>query len=313
MLHLEFSANIGHALFDHLLSYLPYWHAFKLANNFPFAGVTTSNNRGCLTDGGGWYCSILRAMRAFGPAREASPPGDNGSDNATLHCYKSVTVTHVALQRGLKYPEQIPKSMFDEFRDTMFELFGLQRERQFHAGQGNATTSRTVLLYAHEPSGRRVWLGMKQLIQDIGPMFKDVQLDVIDDFGALTVREQAHLWNSYDAHIMVHGAQMANSIFTVDGTFFVEIGCRIPTFIGNPKFVRLLDAQHMRVEKCAEGKEDRPCVVCDTSDLVYGNFTMTEKGFYNLLAEVSEKMGWPRGSDFRGSNEDFMLPSVERN
>ncbi|KAL7545448.1 hypothetical protein ACHAWF_008803 [Thalassiosira exigua] len=177
--------------------------------------------------------------------------------------------------------------MFDEFRDILFEEFGLERERHFHVNRGNTTTSKKILLYAHEASGRRVWLGLKELIQKIRPRYEDVVFDEIDDFGAFTVRQQAHVFNRYDAHVMVHGAQMANSIFAVDRTLFVEVGCRIPEFIGNRKFMSLIDGVHKRVEKCRGSNHDAsPCVRCVSSGLVYSNFTMTDLGFQNLVDEV---------------------------
>lgn len=294
MIHLGFSSNIAHALFDHLLTYLPYWYAFKTQNNWPFSGVTSVAHQGCLNNNnGGWYCETLRAMNAFGPnAMEVFPPSYSRSDhNTTLYCYKKVFINHLALQRTLTYDKQITKPMFDEFRDELFAKFGLKRGRSFHSNndtnRGNNTKSKRILLYAHEPSGRRVWLGMNDLIADIRPKYNDVEFHVVKDFGAYTIAQQADLFNTYDAHIMVHGAQMANSIFAVDKSLFVELGCKIPTFISNQKFLHLIDGKHIKVEKCEDGRDDERCVVCDnTDDLTYGNFTVTSAGFQSLVDDV---------------------------
>ncbi|KAL7546610.1 hypothetical protein ACHAWF_009943, partial [Thalassiosira exigua] len=224
-----------------MLDVLPYWHAFKLRGSFPFEAVASLSHPKCMTDDEGWYCSILRAMNAFGDAVEEYPPGQDGSNNTTLYCYKNVTLNHVALQRSLAYEQQIPKPMFDDFRDVLFKEFGLDRERRFHFNRGNAKRSKKILLYAHESSARRVWLGLKRLIQRIRPRYNHVVFDEIDDFGTLKVRQQAQKFNEYDALDMVHGAQMSNTIFSVEKTLFVEVGCAIPEFIGNKKYMTLID------------------------------------------------------------------------
>ena len=120
MIHLSFSDNIGHAFFDHLLTYLPYWHSFRRSGSFPFQSVTSLSYPGCLSSNRGWYCEVLRAMDAFGGAIEVYPPSISKDDhNTTLYCYKKVYVNHLALQRTLRYDEQIPKSIMDEFRDLL--------------------------------------------------------------------------------------------------------------------------------------------------------------------------------------------------
>lgn len=45
------------------------------------------------------------------------------------------------------------------------------------------------------------------------------------------------LFNSYDVLVMVHGAQMANNIFALPGTFFIELGCDIPVFLGEKSYL----------------------------------------------------------------------------
>jgi len=62
--------------------------------------------------------------------------------------------------------------------------------------------------------------------------------------------------------IMVHGAQMANSIFSVEGTMFVELGCRIPSFLGSQTYLSLIDAKYLGVVACAKGGNREDNVVC---------------------------------------------------
>eukprot|EP00978_Attheya_sp_CCMP212_P019008 scaffold52711_cov63-Attheya_sp.AAC.1 len=84
---------------------------------------------------------------------------------------------------------------------------------------------------------------------------------------------------------------MANSIFAVDGTSFVELGCVIPTFVGNPKFMHLIGGTHVNVEKCSESSSQKEsgdvCVICDGGDeAINNNFTMTHAGFETMVDNV---------------------------
>ncbi|KAL7533295.1 hypothetical protein ACHAWF_004447, partial [Thalassiosira exigua] len=110
MVHLSFRDNIGHDLFDHMLSILPYWHAFKSRGSSPFKAITSLPHPGCMTDDERWYCKILRAINAFGDAVEEFPSGRDGSNDTTLYCYKNITLNRQSLQRSLRYHEQIPKA-----------------------------------------------------------------------------------------------------------------------------------------------------------------------------------------------------------
>ena len=85
MIHLTFSDNICHAFFDHLLTYLPYWHSFRRnGSHFPFKWVTSLSYPGCLSSSRRWYCEVLRAMDAFGGAIEVYPPSISKDDITQL-------------------------------------------------------------------------------------------------------------------------------------------------------------------------------------------------------------------------------------
>ena len=84
---------------------------------------------------------------------------------------------------------------------------------------------------------------------------------------------------------------MANSIFAVDGTFFVELGCYIPTFISNPEFMKLLDGEYRAIQKCEGSVPAKvPCLVCDGNDDTYGNFTMKSEAFETLVDQVLQRL-----------------------
>jgi hypothetical protein len=286
--------NIGHSLFDTMLVWLPHWDYYRTRHNniFPFKGLLSDSLEGCLTTNDSfWFCEILRAVEAFGMNPIELPPKPN---NTTLYCYESLYISHLAAQRQMRYPQWLPKRVFDSFRDVLFEEFKLPRSRSYKIGNNiqegsasqNANSTKRILFYAHEPSGRRVWNGMNDLIHNAKgqPKYSNLQFDIIHDFN-IPITEQAKLFNAADAHVMVHGAQMANSIFSVDGTFFVEIGCRIPVFIGNQGFLNLIDGNYMSVQQCL-GKSNVPCLVCEGNDLTYGNFTMTSDSFERLMDQV---------------------------
>jgi hypothetical protein len=298
--------NIGHDLFDYMFSYLPHWYEFRKNNTFPFRGVVSHHSySGCLSNSNTyWFCEILRAMNAFGGVPELPPE----PDNTTLYCFKSLVVTHLSLQRSLRVPGLLTKEIFDTFRGILFEKFDLPRDRDIHhkdvgslpaVGRGTSDASRTnrtrtrILFYAHERSGRRVWNGMYDLIHHIKdlPKYSNVKFDYVYDFGALSTREQAFLFNRADILIMAHGAQMVNSLFSVDKTLFVEMGCYIPTFVGNKNYQSLIDGHHKYVQRCStDSKEDSICVVCPTrGDHTYNNFTMTNLAFELLIDTVLEE------------------------
>lgn len=296
------SENIGHSLFDTLLVWLPHWYMYrnKAGGSFPFEHVVSDSLHGCLESSTFWFCEILRSMDAFGTDPfELPPPPDV---KMTLYCYETLYVSHVALQRTLRYPEALPKSVFDEFRDIMFERYGLPRNRNGTASSaaGTVVTEKrrrmsrrvSILLYAHEPSGRRVWEGMNDLVDSArtNGKYSHVDLLVVRDFD-VPIQEQATLFNTADGFVMTHGAQMANSIFAVDGAVFYELGCLIPSFLGNSHFMRLLGGTYKGVQACPSKrpKPDDVCLRCD-ADLLYGNFSMSNAGFERMLDGMLDKL-----------------------
>lgn len=80
---------------------------------------------------------------------------------------------------------------------------------------------------------------------------------------------------------------MVNSIFSVDGITFIELGCSIPPFIGNPRFMALLNGHHQSIQECGEDpNDDDICIICDSSNKVYGNFTMKLPAFEAMINNV---------------------------
>ncbi len=63
---------------------------------------------------------------------------------------------------------------------------------------------------------------------------------------------------------MVHGAQMANSIFSVEGTMFVELGCRVFEFLGSQNYLKLIGGKYTMVQLCWKGESSEKdfCLDC---------------------------------------------------
>ena len=236
MIALAHNMNIGHALWDHLLTILPHWHTFQYQNKFPYKGVASFSVEACLSSNTSqWYCELLRTIGIFGGAQEVNMVPKKYT--TTLNCFERLLTPFLAYPRWKNYePESMPsKLVFDEFRRVLYEKFKLPRQIDFK----RKSISKKILFYAHEPSGRRVWTNMNDLISNAKRKveYNDWELSTVYDFGALSTREQAVLFNSYDVLVMVHGAQMANNIFALPGTFFIEVGCEIPGFLGEESYL----------------------------------------------------------------------------
>ena len=270
MIALVNNMNIGHSLWDHMLAYLPYWFTFRAMNNFPFDAVASYSFENCLSDDTSqWYCSLLRAMDAFGGAPEVNMvPHDNSS---VLNCFDRLYTPFLAFPRlnGYSVGSMPSRQVFDAFRQVLFDKFNLPRpinvRSQFlDVDGGPAAQSKKILFYAHAPSARRVWTNMDELLANVRNQskYKDWSFDSVYDFGTLSIEQQAHLFNTHDVMIMVHGAQMANSIFAPDGSLFIEVGCNIPGFLNGEKFLSLIGGRYGQVVSCEFRPEDSACLDC---------------------------------------------------
>jgi hypothetical protein len=275
---LSHNMNIGHSLWDHMLTYLPHWFMFRAQNNFPFDAVASFSIENCLSDNTTqWYCELLRAIDAFDGAAELNLKPRENAKVKVLNCFERIFTTHLALPRMNDFQAHImpSKQVFYEFRRVIFDKFELPRGINYlqqviqHDGsstvsrQTAAATSKRLLLYAHEPSGRRVWTNMRQLVANAQrkSRYTTWKFTTVHDFGVLSLRQQARLFNQHDVLIMVHGAQMANSIFTVDGTVFIEIGCDIPPFLGEETYLSLIGGRYGKVVGCEEDGNEI-CLKC---------------------------------------------------
>ncbi|KAL3798709.1 hypothetical protein HJC23_004460, partial [Cyclotella cryptica] len=219
-----------------------------------FATIFPIGRINCLEQGQhSWYCEILRSIDAFRAACKL-PLEPN---NYTLYCYEKLFTIHFALPRTHGYTvESMPNKT----------KFALPQRRDHWSGQnsrliqGSAipATSPKILFYAHKPSGQSIWTNMNELLETVKNDLKckDCAFSTKFDFGALTIKEQAQVFNTADVIIMSHGALMANSIFAIDGTMFVELSCqRFPKFLGN--------GHHQEAVNCRDDDDkNATCLFC---------------------------------------------------
>ena len=156
-------------------------------------------------------------------------------------------------------------------------------------GDGDSTSGTDdtkIIFYDNKLSEHAVWSEMESLISTVRELekYQNVKFVTVNgDFSDLTVAQQARKFNEADAVIMAHGQHMANAIFAIDGTYFVEVGCKVESLIGNPSFMELFDGKYRAVEKC-NGKDGTNvvCVVCKDEE----SFTMNPSAFERLIDDV---------------------------
>lgn len=303
---LQFDENdMEKSLFDMLLTYLPHWDDFLGGGSeardgeegFPFRSVISHSLQGCLSHSHNWFCEVLHQMYAFGEAKEI--PWEE--DENTLYCYRELYYNQVGYNRNLDHEGLLTRETFGEFREILFRKFGLPRRRtvkdreaeaeeeKAHGKNGDDDGDDTkIIFYDNKLSERTVWNEMESLISKARELekFSDIKFVTVKDFGGLSVAQQARKFNQADAVIMAHGSHMANAIFAVDGTTFVEVGCKVESLVGNPHFMEMMDGKYRAVEKCddaEDGEEESVvCVKC-TDDI---NFTMTLGAFEKLIDDV---------------------------
>ena len=296
---LQFNAlDMEASLFDMLMTYLPHWAKFRNHDDYPFDSVISHSLEGCLSHNHNWFCEILHQVNAFGPAKEI--PWE--ADHNTLYCFKALFYNQGGYQRNLDHEGMVTKDVFGEFREILFRKFALQRRRNHHAYQKEAAAegvkaseseNTKIIFYDNKLSAKTVWNEMESLITKARELekYQDIKFVTVDDFSDLTVAEQAKSFNEADAVIMVHGEQMANAIFSVDRTTFVEVGCKVSSLIGNPRFMELMDGNYKSVEKCTgkKGKDDNVCVACE-GEGGDDNFTMTPDAFEKMIDDVVKSL-----------------------
>ena len=303
---LQFNAlDMETSLFDMLMTYLPHWDQYRGGDTeFPFDAVISHSLQGCLSHSHNWFCEVLHQMNAFGPAKEI--PWE--PDESTLYCFEELIYNEVGYQRNLDQGDLVNREILGEFREMLFRKFALPRRRTVEDRKeeeealaemtpaqkkkegievGSSSSKTKIIFYDNKLSQQTKWNEMESLITKARSLekYQHIKFVTVDDFSALTVAQQARTFNEADAIIMVHGEHMANAIFAVDGATFVEVGCKVKSLIGNPRFMELMDGTYKSIEKCNSDKEDVACVVCEI-DSIGADFTMTPAVFEKMIDDV---------------------------
>ncbi|KAL3802856.1 hypothetical protein HJC23_007633 [Cyclotella cryptica] len=305
---LQFTANDRErSLFDTLFSYLPYWHAFRSSQSYPFDGILSHSVEGCLSHSRNWLCEILHHISAFGSAKEIL--WEQSPD--TLYCFRSLYINAMGYQRSLS-SGQLNKPLMDEFRDELFRSLALPRPRDMNEirkkdAKLGMTRPFRIALHANAQHSINVWTGMEDHVVRARGMTKyhGVEFTTIDSFDELTVAEQARALNLADAVIMSTGEHMANAIFATDDTAFVELGCEGFSSIANPRFIGFVVGTHKSVKDCDAidgntGMDEKvACVKC-VRDEMGSSFSISEDLFHSIVDELikshQEKIAFMRDS-----------------
>lgn len=145
-----------------------------------------------------------------------------------------------------------------------------------------------IIFYDNKLSQGTKWSEMEVLISKARTLqkYQNITFATVEDFSTLTVAQQARTFNEADAVIMVHGEHMSNVIFAVDGTTFVEVGCKVKSLIGNPHLMEMIDGTYKSIEKC-KGDDSSMCIACDSDN---NSFTMSPDVFENIIDDVAQSL-----------------------
>ena len=289
---LQFNAlDMESALFDMMMTYLPFWNKYK-GGDYPFDSLVSHSVKGCVSHSHHPFCELLHQMAAFWEIQDLTwEPDEN-----TLYCYKTLYYNQVGYNRNLEREGHVTKGTFGGLREVLFTRFGLPRRRTVEAREkdakieGQDLLGTKIIMYDKKSKGETYWTDMEALITQAKSLekYQDVTFVTVKDFEDLSVAQQARTFNEADVAVMVHGQHMANAIYAVDGTSFVRVGCaENESLIGNPRFMELMDSTYIYVSKCIEdnGDESEACVVCQDED----RFTMALPAFEKMIDDVMSK------------------------
>jgi hypothetical protein len=179
----------------------------------------------------------------------------------------------------------------DEFRDEVFNHFGLRPRDRKEIIEKDRKLATRILLYANKSGDKNRWDNLDQLVRKVTGKHPHVDFHIVQDFD-IPIAEQARLFNSADAVVMATGDHMANSIFVPDDTIFAELACGSPSLTNNPRFMELIAGSATIVDSyttssCSESGSDAAfCITClqDKS-----SFTMPSASFEALIDDIVQR------------------------
>jgi len=220
--------NPGHQLWDSLFSIVTILMSQKTHKRRYFELAISHQTSSC--ENNIWFCSILRKLGVItnDSLIETKPN--------ILTCFSSLIVP---VQGWNHDNAHSTKPIFEFFRQELFPAFQLD-PRPAEVTRIKALMSYlrgepapkdmifNLLLYPHNTVGeagkRRAWLDIEETRRRLAEM-KNIKVENIADFAAVSVENQALLFNKADLIIMPHGGQFGNSIFVRRNVIVIEITC----------------------------------------------------------------------------------------
>mmetsp|Transcript_11950 Transcript_11950/g.22031 ORF Transcript_11950/g.22031 Transcript_11950/m.22031 type:complete len:624 (+) Transcript_11950:488-2359(+) len=220
--------NPGHQLWDSLWSIITIIRSQEVHNIQYHKHVISHQTWDCPNNV--WICSVLRKL---GVIKEDNLlqvyPG-------VLTCFKQLTVpiqgwnhgnehTHLDMtpwftkrvQEAFKLTNK-PAKTESEYRDMLDNILDKRGSKRYQ-----------IALYAHNTKGeagyRRAWLNINDTIKSLNEQVDSLAVQYIQDFGKVSVEEQARTFYEADIIVMPHGGQFGNSIFIRENTIVVELTC----------------------------------------------------------------------------------------
>ena len=140
--------------------------------------------------------------------------------------------------------------------------------------------------------GVRVWLNGDKCAAAArrfggGEVFKVVEME---NFGGLSLRQQAGLFQAADVFFCPHGAHMANSVFMRPGSTIVEMSCGGLTWMRPDYLVKPLGLTQF----CPRGMAREDGLTCPPGPMnqnpLVSNFTLAEATFEFILGAVQQRV-----------------------
>eukprot|EP00514_Thraustochytrium_sp_LLF1b_P006412 CAMPEP_0184540254 /NCGR_PEP_ID=MMETSP0198_2-20121128/18552_1 /TAXON_ID=1112570 /ORGANISM="Thraustochytrium sp., Strain LLF1b" /LENGTH=625 /DNA_ID=CAMNT_0026933805 /DNA_START=83 /DNA_END=1960 /DNA_ORIENTATION=- len=227
--------NPGHQLWDSLSSIIPILMSSEAHKKKYFGKVAVHQTPDCPDSV--WICSILRKYGSFGTSDKNLIPMFDGA----LTCFSELIVP---IQGWNHDNSHSTPRMISWLRETLMATYQLMEDplpsgnvEEIIADIAHLPTlevasswrKRKLLLYAHNTKGeaghRRTWLNLAEFQADVSKRAPQFEPTVVEDFGKLSIQDQADAFNQADVILMPHGGQFGNIVFVRPNSVVIEFSC----------------------------------------------------------------------------------------
>ena len=210
-----YTGNVGHQFFD---SFLPLVSLLNSSTSVR-AAVALQGHGDCPEDDV-YICYLLQALGLLPPVTDgarhsphamtlipAPPPG-------TILCFERLILPKHRSHTRTAVPVHAPSVRAVRSALTQHILPSI-------ASAKDERGPKTVLLYSHAASSRRVWIDAGVAADSARAMGFDVRVE--HDFGRLSFSEQARAFMWADVVVTAHGAPSAHAIYMREGALLAEL------------------------------------------------------------------------------------------